>query len=353
MGRRLTYAGAGVSLDANDDVVRRIAGVVRATRRPEVIGDLGGFAGLFALPTGRFRQPVLVASTDGVGTKAQLAEATGRYDTIGIDLVAMCADDVVCAGAEPLFLLDYVAVGQVDPARVEAVVRGVADGCRRAGMALLGGEVAEHPGEAGLDLAGTAIGVAERDAVVGPELVGPSDRLIGLASNGLRCNGYSLARQALLRADGRPLDGPAWPGAPHSLADELLRPSLIYAPAVVAALATGGVHAAAHITGGGIPGNLVRVLPPTCDAIVDPGRWEVPRVFGEVQRAGEVDDQEMAKVFNLGIGMILVVETGRAQEVKTVLEGRGHQAWDVGEVLEGTGSVRFDPGVTTGSAGPS
>lgn len=343
MGRKLTYAGAGVSLEAGEDTVRRIAGVVRATRRPEVIGDLGGFAGLFALPHERFRQPVLVASTDGVGTKVLVAEATARYDTIGIDLVAMCADDVVCAGAEPLFLLDYVAVGKVDPGRVEAVVRGVADGCREAGMALLGGEVAEHPGEAGLDLAGTAVGVAERDALVGPALVTPSDRLIGLASNGLRCNGYSLARQALLGAARRPLDGPAWPGASHSLADELLRPSVIYAPAVVAAMATGGVHGAAHITGGGIPGNLVRVLPSTCDAVVDQGRWEVPRVFEEVRRAGQIDGEEMARVFNLGLGMILVVDAERVEEVGAVLEGRGHRTWNVGEVVEGRGLVRLAP----------
>jgi phosphoribosylformylglycinamidine cyclo-ligase len=351
VGRRLTYAGAGVSLAAGDDAVRRIADVVRATRRPEVIGDLGGFAGLFALPPGRFQQPVLVASTDGVGTKAEVAQATGRYDTIGIDLVAMCADDVVCAGAEPVFLLDYVKVGQVDPARVEAVVRGVAEGCRDAGMALLGGEVAEHPGEAALDLAGTAVGVAERDALLGPELVRPSDRLIGLSSEGLRCNGYSLARQALLQVDARPLGGPAWPGAPHSLADELLRPSLIYAPAVVASLATGGVHAVAHITGGGIAGNLVRVLPPTCDATVDWGSWEVPRVFAEVQQAGQVDSAEMASVFNLGLGMILAVERDRVRETVAILEGFGHQTWDVGEVVAGKGAVRFEPGVTVGSGG--
>ena len=343
MGHKLTYADAGVSLEAGDDVVRRIAGVVRATRRPEVIGDLGGFAGLFALPTGRFHQPVLVASTDGVGTKMRLAEATGRYDTVGIDLVAMCADDVVCAGAEPLFLLDYVATGHVDPALVEALVRGVADGCRQAGMALLGGEVAEHPGEGGLDLAGTAVGVAERDALIGPERVRPSDRLIGLASNGLRSNGYSLARRALLQAAGRPLEGPAWPGAAHSLVDELLRPSVIYAPAVAAAVGMGGVHAVAHITGGGIPGNLVRVLAPTCDAVLDRRRWEVPRVFDEVQRAGEIDDQEMAKVFNLGLGMILAVDPERADAVETVLDARGHRSWDVGEVVRGNGSVRFEP----------
>lgn len=219
-------------------------------------------------------------------------------------------------------------------------------------MALLGGEVAEHPGETGLDLAGTAVGVAERDALVGPEQVRPSDRLIGLASSGLRSNGYSLARQALLEVAGRSLDGPAWSGASHSLADELLRPSVIYAPAVVAAMAAGGVHAAAHITGGGIPGNLVRVLPPTCDAVIDPGRWEVPRVFEEVQRAGAIDVEEMTRVFNLGIGMILVVDAGRAEEVVTILDTRGHRVWNVGEVVPGEGSVRFDPRVTIGAAEP-
>jgi phosphoribosylformylglycinamidine cyclo-ligase len=345
VGRRLTYAGAGVSLEAGEEIVRRIGPAVRSTRRPEVVGDLGGFAGLFALPPGRFRQPVLVASTDGVGTKAQLAVATGRYDTIGIDLVAMCADDVACVGAEPLFLLDYVATARVDQAQVEAVVAGVAEGCRRAGMALLGGEVAEHPGEGALDLAATAVGVAERDGLVGPELVRPGDRLVGLASSGLRCNGYALARTALLEVAARPLDAPAWPGAGHSLADELLRPSIIYAPAVTAAIKAGGVHAVAHITGGAIAGNLPRVLPAGCDGLVAWGAWEVPRVFREVQRDGQVDDEEMARVFNLGLGMILVVDADMAASVTALLQGLGHEAWDVGEVVRGRGAVRFDPPV--------
>lgn len=342
---RLTYAGSGVSLEANDDVVRRITGAVRSTRRPEVVGDLGGFAGLFALPAGRFRQPLLVASTDGVGTKARVARDTGRYDTIGIDLVAMCADDVVCTGAEPMFLLDYVATGRVDPSLVAEVVSGVAAGCRQAGMALLGGEVAEHAGEAALDLAGTAVGVVERDGAVGPELVHPGDRLVGMGSTGLRCNGYTLARQALVEVAGRPLDGPAWRGAAHSLADELLRPSIIYAPAVMAAIAAGGVHAIAHVTGGGIPGNLRRVLPATCDAVMDWGRWEVPRVFLEVQRCGRVDDEEMTRVFNLGLGMILVVDAERTGQVIAAVEGLGHEAREVGEVIVGKGGVRFDPPV--------
>src|SRR5437879_3599523 len=259
-----TYEGAGVSIEAGEQAVERIKEKVKATYRREVIGDIGGFGGLFALDKSRYRKPVLVASTDGVGTKALVAQATGRFDTIGIDLVAMCVDDLVCQGAEPLFFLDYVAVGRLDPDHIEAIVGGVAEGCLQAGCALIGGEMAEHPGamEPGeFDLVGFAVGVVERDRLLTGGRIEPGDRVIGLRSDGLRCNGYSLARRVLLDVAGLDLDGPAWPGAHHSLADELLLPSDIYAGALAVLGGEVDVRGLAHVTGGGLAANLARVLP--------------------------------------------------------------------------------------------
>ncbi len=348
--KRATYAAAGVDIDAGDEAVRRIRDVVASTATAGVLGGIGGFGGAFAFDPNRFERPVLVSATDGTGTKALVASAAGRYDTIGIDLVAMCVDDLVCTGAEPLFLLDYVSTGKLDPEQMEALVAGVADGCRQAGCALLGGEMAEHPGamEPGhFDLAGFAVGVVERDAMLDASRVRPGDVLVGLASPGLRCNGYSLARHVLLERAGRQLGEPAWPGADRSLADELLLPSVVYAPAVLAAVRAAGapVHAAAHITGGGIPGNLVRALPAGCDAVVDRASWDEPRVFAEIRARGDVVDDEMARVFNLGIGMILVVAEDGVTGVLDALESASCTATVVGQVTPGTGRVqmRRDP----------
>ncbi|HEY3943266.1 MAG TPA: phosphoribosylformylglycinamidine cyclo-ligase [Acidimicrobiales bacterium] len=334
-----TYAGAGVDIAAADATVDLLRSVAGRAGRPEVLGALGGFGGLFALDTARFERPVLVASTDGVGTKLAVARDTGRFGTVGIDLVAMCVDDLVCVGAEPLFFLDYVSVGKVVPERIAAVVEGVAEGCRAAGCALLGGETAEHPGvmgEGDLDLAGFAVGVVDDAARLGAERVTVGDVLVGLASPGLRANGYSLARHVLLELAGRPLDGPAWPGADRSLADELLRPSVIYAPAVLGAVSAGpagGVHACAHVTGGGIAGNLSRVLPPEVVAVVDQSSWPVPRIFTEVARLGNVADEEMRRVFNLGIGMVLVVDPAAVDAVLEALGSAGHTAGPIGRVV--------------------
>ena len=342
-GQGPTYAQSGVSIEAGDAAVRLIGPAVRSTYRPGVLGDVGGFGGLFHLAAAGYTDPVLVSATDGVGTKAAVAARAARYDTVGIDLVAMCVDDLVCQGAEPLFFLDYLAIGSLDPVVAQQLVGGIAEGCRQARCALIGGEMAEHPGamEPGeFDLAGFAVGAVERDAILDGSLVVPGDVLIGLPSPGLRSNGYSLARHVLFGIAGRGLDDPAWdePGAP-TVADELLRPSVIYAPAVLAAIRAAEVHAVAHITGGGIAGNLVRVLPDGVGAVVDRSSWESPRIFGEIQRIGGVTDAEMAKVFNLGIGMICVVPRGAAAAVVEAVGAHGHRAVVVGEVGSDTGQV--------------
>jgi phosphoribosylformylglycinamidine cyclo-ligase len=335
----LTYAAAGVDIDAGERAVDAIKNLVRSTYRPEVLGDIGGFGGLFRVPGG-YDRPVLVAATDGVGTKLEVARAMGRYTTVGIDLVAMCVDDLVCQGAEPLFFLDYQALGRIDPDLVVQLMEGIAEGCRQAGCAILGGELAEHPGSMAadqFDLVGFAVGIVEEDRLLGPGRVRSGDALIGLVSPGLRSNGYSLARRALLQEAGRDLQGPPFAGSPHTLGDELLAPSVIYAPAVVALMGSVPVSAAAHITGGGVPGNLPRILAPGCGAVLDRRTWEVPRIFAEIQRAGDISDDEMARVFNLGLGMVIAVRAEAVDRALGVLEPYGHQARVVGEVIAGDG----------------
>jgi phosphoribosylformylglycinamidine cyclo-ligase len=332
----LTYQAAGVDLGAAEEAVERIRAHVRSTARPEVLGDIGGFGGFFAFDPGRWRAPVLVSTTDGVGTKSEVARLARRYDTIGIDCVAMSVDDLAVCGAEPLFFLDYLSLGHNDPVLVEAVVAGVAEGCRTAGCALIGGEISEHPGvmEPGqFDLVGFAVGVVERDERL-PRGVRPGDRLVGLASPGLRSNGYSLARKVLLEHAGRRLNEPAWPGADRSLADELLLPSVIYAPALRRLASAVPVRAFAHVTGGGIAGNLARVLPEGAGAVVHRGRWPEPRIFAEIAAAGAVDGAEMARVFNLGLGTLAVVPEGESAAAVSELEAAGHAAYEVGEVTD-------------------
>jgi phosphoribosylformylglycinamidine cyclo-ligase len=335
-----TYRSAGVDIAAGEAAVERIKKKVRSTYRPEVLGDIGGFGGLVALPAG-YRQPVLVSSTDGVGTKAMVARAAGRYDTIGIDLVAMCVDDIVCQGAEPLFFLDYISVGALDPDVIDDLVSGVVEGCRQAGCALVGGEMAEHPGAMApgdFDLVGFVVGVAERDRIITGADARAGDVLIGLPSPGLRSNGYSLARRVLFDRAGLGLDDELFPG--HTVADELLRPSVIYAPAVCRLLGDVDVRAVAHITGGGIVGNLPRVLPPAVDAHLERAAWEVPRVFTEVQRRGGISDDEMARVFNLGLGMVVVVPAEDAGRALSVLRDAGTAAVEVGHLASVDGDGR-------------
>ena len=373
-----TYDAAGVSIEAGDAAVQRIKPLVRSTFRPEVLGDIGSFGGLFAL-SNRYRDPVLVSTTDGVGTKAMVASAAGRFDTIGIDLVAMCVDDLVCQGAEPLFFLDYIAVGKLDPDHIEQLVEGVAEGCRQgaeplffldyvsigrlepdmierlvggvaegcrqAGCALIGGEMAEHPGAMGageFDLVGFAVGVVERSEILDGSRVEPGQALVGLASPGLRSNGYSLARHVLFERAGRRLDDPAWPepGAP-TVADELLRPSVIYAPTVAAIAGQVQVNGVAHITGGGIGGNLNRALNAHTDAVVASDSWRRPRIFDELQRLGDIEAAEMAKVFNLGIGMVVVVGPDDVETAVAVAADHGVEAWAIGTTVAGTGQVQL------------
>ncbi len=339
-----TYAGAGVDIGAGDRAVERMRGLVPG---------IGGFGAQFPLDTARFANPVLVSSTDGVGTKLTVAQATGRYETIGLDLVAMCVDDLVCLGAEPLFMLDYIATGKVDPDRIATVVSGIQGGCRQAGCVLIGGETAEHPGVMApddLDIAGFAVGAVERARMLGPERVGAGDVIIGIPSPGLRSNGYTLARHVLLERAGRSLGDPAWAGATHTLADELLRPSVIYTPAVLAvaaALNAGsgdgssrhGLHACAHITGGGIVGNLPRVLPEGLGAVLERAAWVEPAIFAEIQRLGSVEESEMDRVFNRGIGMALVVAAAAEDETLDALIEAGLPSTVIGGVVEAEGVV--------------
>ena len=333
------YRSSGVDTEAAAKAVTLIADLAARARRPEVTGDVGGFAGLFSIGDGR----LLAAATDGVGTKLEFARVTGRLDTVGIDLVAMCADDVVCTGAEPLFFLDYLAVGRVVPEDVASVVEGIVDGCRLAGCALLGGETAEHPGvmdDDRFDLAGFCVGIVDGADVLGPERVRAGDVLIGLPSSGLHANGFSLVRTVV------PMDDLAIapPAIGRTLADELLEPCRIYVPEVVALHQAGLVHAAAHITGGGLLENVPRVLPPGLGARIERGTWTEPPIFHEIQRRADATDADMLATFNMGIGMVLVVGPG---EVDDVLSRAGGST-RIGDVIPGSG-LRIDRGATDAS----
>jgi phosphoribosylformylglycinamidine cyclo-ligase len=341
-----TYAAAGVDIVAGDEVISRIKDVVASTARSGVLGGIGGFGGLFELDTARYSHPVLVAGADGVGTKLEIARMADRYDTVGIDLVAMCVDDLICVGAEPIFLLDYIAVGAIDPERIEELVGGIAEGCRQARCALLGGETAEHGGVMGsddLDVAGFAVGVVDKGQELGPQRVLSDDVLVGIASPGIRSNGYTLVRNIFFDRAGRQLDEPAYEGATATLADELLAPSVIYTPAVLDAIEAepGAIHAAAHITGGGLSGNLVRSLPEGARGLVDRSALAVPEIFNEIQRVGSVADAEMERVFNLGVGMILVVERGREESIVACLARAGHEAAIIGALEPGEKDVIY------------
>jgi phosphoribosylformylglycinamidine cyclo-ligase len=338
----LTYRAAGVDIEAGDEAVRRIAPLARATFRPEVLGGIGAFAGFVKLPAG-YSEPVLVSSTDGVGTKLKVAFLADRHDTVGIDLVAMSVNDLLVHGAEPLYFLDYIGIPRLDPARVEAIVRGVAEGCRQANCALIGGETAElpdlyAPGE--YDLAGFAVGIVERSKILDGSAVKPGDVLLGLASSGLHSNGYSLARRIVFDVMKLGLDA-VFPGTGRTVGDVLLEPTRIYVPAVLSVREH--VHAMAHITGGGITGNLPRVLPEGCRAIVRRRAWDVLPVFQALQARGGVEDAEMLRTFNMGIGYIVVVPAEKADRVTAALTAAGETVRAIGEIVAGERAVEVVP----------
>ncbi|MFN3370924.1 MAG: phosphoribosylformylglycinamidine cyclo-ligase [Sphingomonadaceae bacterium] len=330
-----TYQQAGVSIEAGNRLVKAIAPLVRATRRPGADAEIGGFGGLFDLKAAGFADPLLVAATDGVGTKLKLAFATGRHNTIGQDLVAMCVNDIVVQGAEPLFFLDYFATGHLDTGVAETVVAGIARACTAAGCALVGGETAEMPGlyaPGHYDLAGFAVGAVERDRLLTGATVKPGDRLLGLASSGAHSNGYSLIRRLVERLD---LAAPA-PFAPgRALGEALLEPTRLYVKPLLPLLQAGRIRALAHITGGGLLENVPRVLPEGCRARVDARAWPLPPLFGWLQEAGAIEPAEMARTFNCGIGMVLVVAPEMAEAVAAELGRAGEPLFEIGEVAAG------------------
>ena len=338
----LTYRAAGVDIEAGDALVDAIKPLAKATDRPGTMGGLGGFGALFDLKAAGFTDPVLVSSTDGVGTKLRVAIDAGHHATVGIDLVAMCVNDLVVQGAEPLFFLDYFATGALDVASAKQVVAGIAEGCRIAGCALVGGETAEMPGmyaKGDYDLAGFSVGAAERGALLPKGDVGPGDVVLGLLSSGVHSNGYSLVRRIVERGDAR-LDSPAPFMAGRTLGAALLEPTRIYVKPLLAAHRAGLVKAAAHITGGGLPGNLPRVLPEGSVAALDARAWTPPPVFGWLARTGGVAAEEMLRVFNCGIGMAVVVAAGQAEAATALLTEQGETVRRIGTIEAGTGEAR-------------
>jgi len=350
--RTVTYSDAGVSIHAGEEAVALLKTKVQRAWRPEVVADIGGFAGLFRLDVRKYKQPLLASSTDGVGTKLVIAQQLDVHDTVGIDLVAMVVDDLVACGAEPLFLLDYIACGEVIPEKVAAIGAGIADGCRTAGCALLGGETAEHPGVLRpheYDLSATGVGVVEADAVLGRDRVEVGDVVIAMRSSGLHSNGYSLVRHVLLGAGRMRLDTVVDDfGHQRTLGEELLTPTLIYAKDCLDLITEADVRALAHVTGGGIPGNLVRVLPEHVDAVVDRSTWRPQSVFELVQAKGRIDQPEMESTFNMGVGMMAVVAQADQDRALAFLRGRGVDAWKVGDIIDGTGTVQMIGSYTSG-----
>ena len=333
----ISYASAGVDIEAGDRAVELFKPLASKATRPEVRGGLGGFAGLFAL-RGGYREPVLASSTDGVGTKLAVAQAMDKHDTVGLDLVAMVVDDLVVCGAEPLFLQDYIAVGRTVPERVSELVGGIADGCVIAGCALLGGETAEHPGLMApdhYDISATGVGIVEADDVLGPDRVKPGDVIIGMGSTGLHSNGYSLARKVLLEIDRMNLAGHVEEFG-RTLGEELLEPTRIYAKDCLALAAETQVHTFCHVTGGGLAGNLERVVPQGLLAEVDRGTWTPAPVFGMIAQRGRIDRVEMEKTFNMGVGMIAVVAPEDTDRALAILTARHLNCWILGTVTKGS-----------------
>lgn len=340
----LSYRDAGVDIDAGNRSVEEIREAVRSTYRPEVLGDLGGFGGLFALNASGYKNPVLVSGTDGVGTKLQIAFMMGRHDTIGQDVVAMCVNDILVQGAEPLFFLDYLAVGKLESLQVKAIVQGVAAACRESGCSLIGGETAEMAGFYKIgeyDIAGFCVGLAERDRLLPRPDIAPGDVLVGLPSSGLHSNGFSLVRKICF--DHKKLTVETWiPELNGPLGDELLKPTRLYPKIVLPLLSKYDIKGMVHITGGGFYDNIPRVLPEGTAVRIDPQSWPAPVIFALLQQWGNVTDAEMFRTFNMGIGLILVAPAGEAGAVIAELNSRGEAAYKIGTVVEGKQDVHIE-----------
>lgn len=331
-----TYREAGVDIQRGDEFIRRIGPMVRSTFRPEVLGDIGGFGGLFRFPSDRYREPILVSGTDGVGTKVKMATLMNRHDSIGIDLVAMCVNDIIVSGAEPLFFLDYLATGHLEVEMGTAIIQGIAEGCRQAECALIGGETAEMPScypQGEYDLAGFAVGVVERSEMLGPEKIQSGDVLIGVGSSGLHSNGYSLARRVVFEMQGWSPETQV-PGLSGSVGEALLRPTLIYVKLVKALLAGSRLHGLAHITGGGMTGNVPRIIPDQCQAVIDRNTWEPPSLFTVLQQAGGVDQEEMFRVFNMGVGLVVVAPPEESSRIIGIIQEQGMTGWVIGDIRD-------------------
>ena len=336
-----SYAEAGVDIEAGDRAVELMKDKLKRATRPEVVGGLGGFAGLFRLDLKKYTDPLLASSTDGVGTKLAIAQAMDKHDTVGIDLVGMVVDDLVVCGAEPLFLQDYIAVGRVVPERVAEIVGGIATGCERAGCALVGGETAEHPGmmaDDHYDIAGTGVGVVEADALLGAERVRAGDVVVAMASSGVHSNGFSLVRHVLLNGARMRLEAEIEEFG-RTLGEELLEPTRIYAKDCLAIIEETDVHAFSHVTGGGLTANLARVLPSHLTARLQRGSWSPPPVFGLVQSRGRVEQAEMERTFNMGVGMVAVVPADDVDRTLALLTARHVAAWELGVIEDGSGSA--------------
>lgn len=341
--KKLTYASAGVDIDAGNRAVALMKESVRSTFRPEVLTDIGGFGGLFALDASRYREPVLVSGTDGVGTKLRVAMMLDKHDTVGIDAVAMCANDILVQGAEPLFFLDYLAVGKLLPEKVAAIVAGVAEGCRQAGCALIGGETAEMPGFYGddeYDIAGFVVGVADRSRIIDGSRIQPGDALIGLPSSGLHSNGFSLARKALLEVAGYDVEY-IHPELGRSVGGAMLEPTRIYVRQILPLLKEFNIRGMAHITGGGLTENVPRMLPPGLSVTINRGSWPVHKIFELIRQIGDVDEMEMYRTFNMGIGFVLAVPGEQAGNILQNLKEKGEMACRIGEVVPGDGTVQY------------
>ncbi len=333
----LTYKDAGVSIEAGNALVKAIGPLARSTARPGADAELGGFGGFFDLKAAGYRDPLLVAANDGVGTKLRLAIETGRHEGVGIDLVAMCANDLIVQGAEPLFFLDYYAAGKLDSAVASSVVASIAEGCRQAGCALIGGETAEMPGmyaEGDYDLAGFCVGAVERDRVLTGGSIAPGDLIVGLASSGVHSNGFSLVRR-IVSQEGWNLDQPDVAEGGRTLGEVLLEPTRIYVRSLLPLVQERRIKGLAHITGGGLLENIPRVLPDSCHAAVDARSWDQPSIFTMLQEAGKISAEEMARTFNCGVGMAVIVGSGEAQSVISALEAAGETAFEIGRIESG------------------